>query len=334
MKRIFTLITALFPSRLRIVFLRVFLGANIGKHVRIGFGTILLSENIDISDYSKIGAFNYIKTRHLSMGKHANIGNRTHISVNTLKMGHRTAISSQVNISGSHDVYGVIEMGMYSWIFPYCYVNVVRPVRLGKNVGVGGGTYIFTHGLWLSKLDGYPVSYGEVVIGDDTWLPWGCFIMPGVNIGKNVIVGARSVVTKSVPDGALVVGIPAKVIRDRSNGDLSVEQKFEILDELIHDYARCKGLTLAVERVNLDVHYNLNGSPFIIIHSEISAPDERRTVLNIFWQAKSRETFIRSCSWSLGDYVSSPEAAFSSQMKEFLAHGRTIGLRFYPIDEL
>jgi len=54
-----------------------------------------------------------------------------------------------------------------------------------------------------------------VKIGNDVWTGCRVVIVPGVTIGDHVIVGAGSVVTKDVPDWAIVGGVPARVIRDR-----------------------------------------------------------------------------------------------------------------------
>ena len=53
-----------------------------------------------------------------------------------------------------------------------------------------------------------------VTICDGVWIGHGAFILPGVRIGKGAVVAARTVVTKDVPDGKVVMGIPARVIRD------------------------------------------------------------------------------------------------------------------------
>lgn len=56
-------------------------------------------------------------------------------------------------------------------------------------------------------------SRGPVVIGDNVWLGCNVCIMPGVHIGEGAVVGANSVVTKDVPPFSVVVGAPAKVVR-------------------------------------------------------------------------------------------------------------------------
>ena len=57
---------------------------------------------------------------------------------------------------------------------------------------------------------------GRIVIGDDAWIGTGVIILPNVTIGRAAIVGAGAVVTRDVPDGAVVVGVPARVV-GRSN---------------------------------------------------------------------------------------------------------------------
>lgn len=56
---------------------------------------------------------------------------------------------------------------------------------------------------------------GDTVIGHDVWLGYGATLMPGIRVGNGAIVAAQSVVTKDVPDYAIVGGNPARVIRHR-----------------------------------------------------------------------------------------------------------------------
>ncbi|MCR4911614.1 MAG: sugar O-acetyltransferase [Bacilli bacterium] len=56
-------------------------------------------------------------------------------------------------------------------------------------------------------------TYGKVVIKKNAWIGMNVTICPGVTIGKNGVVAAGAVVTKDVPDNAVVGGVPAKVIK-------------------------------------------------------------------------------------------------------------------------
>ncbi len=60
-----------------------------------------------------------------------------------------------------------------------------------------------------SNIDGAPV-----IIGDHTWIGYGCAILKGVTIGEGAIVGAGSVVTSNVPPWTIVMGNPARVLRE------------------------------------------------------------------------------------------------------------------------
>lgn len=51
-------------------------------------------------------------------------------------------------------------------------------------------------------------------MGDDVWIGGNATILPGVTIGSNVVVAAGAVVTRDVPDSALVGGVPAKALRE------------------------------------------------------------------------------------------------------------------------
>lgn len=56
-------------------------------------------------------------------------------------------------------------------------------------------------------------TYGKVTIKKNAWIGMGVSIMPGVTIGENAVVAGGAVVTKDVPDNAVVGGCPAKIIK-------------------------------------------------------------------------------------------------------------------------
>jgi virginiamycin A acetyltransferase len=77
--------------------------------------------------------------------------------------------------------------------------------------GIMGGA--FAHALPLAD---YPWKQtGDTVIGHDVWIGAEALILPGVRIGHGAVIGTRAVVSRDVPDYAVVAGNPARVVRQR-----------------------------------------------------------------------------------------------------------------------
>lgn len=70
----------------------------------------------------------------------------------------------------------------------------------------------------LRNKDWSAVRRGRIAIGSKAWIGFNVSILKGVTIGEKAVVGAMSVVTHSVPDGAVIAGNPARAVRDRSDG--------------------------------------------------------------------------------------------------------------------
>lgn len=88
-------------------------------------------------------------------------------------------------------------------------------VRIGDRVSVTDGVTFLTHdgSTWVIRDEqGRRFRYARILVGDDVFIGMNTILLPGVQIGSRVIVGAGSVVTKSVPSDMVVGGNPAKII--------------------------------------------------------------------------------------------------------------------------
>ncbi|MDT9593573.1 acyltransferase [Nocardioides zeae] len=86
-------------------------------------------------------------------------------------------------------------------------------VRIGDRVTVSSGVRLVTHdgsGWLVRDHRGRRYRYAPISIGDDVFIGAGATILPGVKIGDRVVVGAGSVVSRSVPSGTVVAGVPAR----------------------------------------------------------------------------------------------------------------------------
>jgi len=98
-------------------------------------------------------------------------------------------------------------------------------IRTGEDVSIGPEATILTLGHDPQSPE-FGDRGGDVTIGNRVWIGYGALILPGVEIGEGAVVGARSVVTKSVDPFAIVAGNPARKIGER-NRDLRYQLHYQ-----------------------------------------------------------------------------------------------------------
>lgn len=106
----------------------------------------------------------------------------------------------------------------------FVHIAALNEVRIGDNVLIASKVFItdLEHGSYAgnesdsspdSIVKERPLSSKSVIIKNNVWLGEHVSVLPGVTVGENSIIGANSVVTKSIPANSIAVGIPAKVIK-------------------------------------------------------------------------------------------------------------------------
>lgn len=90
-------------------------------------------------------------------------------------------------------------------------LRVEDDVFIGPNVTFTNDTF--------PRSKRYPATFAATTVKTGASIGGGATILPGLTIGRHAMVGAGAVVTKSVPDGAVVVGNPARIIRHDEVGD-------------------------------------------------------------------------------------------------------------------
>lgn len=117
----------------------------------------------------------------------------------------------------------VIIIGIDCQINDSVHIAAGESVKLGDNVLIASRVFItdLNHGTYVGENQSHPASICRtrelsttpVCIESNVWLGEGVVVLPGVTIGKSSIIGANSVVTKSIPEHSIAVGNPAKVIK-------------------------------------------------------------------------------------------------------------------------
>ena len=127
------------------------------------------------------------------------VGNLSYAKIMGMKVGQGVTVMGNVNFGSE----------------PYL-ITLEDNVRISFNVSFinhDGGTWVFRH------LDKYKevTSFGKIYVGKNTFIGANSTILPNVKIGSYCIIGAGAIVTKSIPDYSIAVGIPAKIIGNIEN---------------------------------------------------------------------------------------------------------------------
>jgi acetyltransferase-like isoleucine patch superfamily enzyme len=95
--------------------------------------------------------------------------------------------------------------------------NIRKRVTIGSRSAIASGCKFIDHDHAIAgtKLDEVPGPEAEIEIGEDVWLGCNVIVLKGVTIGSSAVVGAGSIVTKSIPAGEIWAGVPAHRISSR-----------------------------------------------------------------------------------------------------------------------
>lgn len=116
---------------------------------------------------------------------------------------------------------GSVHIGARTMIQPRCQLSgYAERIVIGNDVDIAPNCafYPYDHGTGAGTLIRKQplVSKGPIIVGDGAWLGFGVIVLSGVHIGKGAVIGAGSVVLSDVPDNAIAVGSPARVVSYRA----------------------------------------------------------------------------------------------------------------------
>jgi acetyltransferase-like isoleucine patch superfamily enzyme len=224
---------------IRVRSLRLGAGVEIGPAVRVDGGAVTLGDGVRILRHSTIRVL-----EDLEIGHGGTVNERCEIGGRSVRLGQELWMLPGAKIGGgsAFEHASRLEAGHYLHLGVDTFINTARPVTIGHEVGLGTRTSIYTHGAYPSRLQGFPVAFDGVEIGDFSWVP-GAIINPGVRIGRNCVIGVNSLVTTSIPDGSLAAGSPARVIRENAYpAPMSAEEALEFYRAFLVSYASVLGV--------------------------------------------------------------------------------------------
>jgi hypothetical protein len=161
----------------------------------------------------------------------------------------------------------VLAVGDLAFVGDETYVNVSRPVLIGREVFLTMRSLIVTHNIGHSILEGFENRFAPVVVEDRAQVGLGTVIYAGCRVGAEAIVASNSYVTGDIPAGAFAIGVPAKVTGSSSHKP-SRSRQLELGRKMIDDLFELLALR-GHEPTRLDDGFEVQGVR--VLFSESSA---------------------------------------------------------------
>ena len=126
------------------------------------------------------------------------------------KIGHTCLIEAKANIlmPWNLEIGNFVVIGRETNIYNYAPIKISDMTVVSQRCFLCTGTHDYTHPYM-------PLIWEPVTIGSQCWLAAEVFVGPGVEVGDGSVVGARSVVTKDIPEWVVAAGNPCRTIKPR-----------------------------------------------------------------------------------------------------------------------
>ena len=102
-----------------------------------------------------------------------------------------------------------------------CYFMDGAKITIGNNCFIGPytGFYTAAHPVVHEARNKGLEQARPITVGDNCWFGANVSVMPGVTIGNTCVISAGSVVTKDMPENSVIMGVPAKAVREVNDND-------------------------------------------------------------------------------------------------------------------
>jgi putative colanic acid biosynthesis acetyltransferase WcaF len=107
-----------------------------------------------------------------------------------------------------------VTVGDRSWIGDHAELYSLGCIEIGSDAVISQNAYLCAGTHDYTKID-FPLIAKPIRIADQAWLATGCFIAPGITIGRGAIIGAHSVVLQDMPAATICAGNPARPVKPR-----------------------------------------------------------------------------------------------------------------------
>jgi len=152
------------------------------------------------------------------VGRRLSVGHGVHVRVAhdaKIRIGDRVSLGTGVILSvGSKATF---EIGNDVYVGHYTLIGAELSIAIGERTLIAEHCSIRDHDHDVSAISMQSASLvcSPVCIGEDSWIARGVAVLKGARIGEGSVIGANAVVRGAIPENAIAVGVPARVVRER-----------------------------------------------------------------------------------------------------------------------
>jgi acetyltransferase-like isoleucine patch superfamily enzyme len=212
-------------------------GAVVGDDVDLGQGSYIVAPRIVISDAVRLGPRATIVCEEaFTVGSLTQFGADLELRCRRAYLGSGIWGGRSVRFGGGghRDPWATLAIGDLAFVGDEAFVNVCRPVLIGREVFLTMRSLIVTHNIGHSVLEGFENRFAPVVLEDRSQVGLGAVLYAGARIGSDAIVASNSYVVGEIPAGAFAIGVPAKATGSSSH-KLSDARRLELARRFVDD---------------------------------------------------------------------------------------------------
>ena len=208
-----------------------------GDGVELGEGSLVVAPRIVIADGVSLGPRATIVCEEaFAIGELSQFGADLELRCRRAFLGSGIWGGRSVRIGGGghRDPWATLAIGDLAFVGDEAFVNVCRPVLIGREVFLTMRSLIVTHNVGHSVLEGFENRFAPVVLEDRSQVGLGAVLYAGSRIGAEAIVASNSYVVGEIPAGSFAIGVPAKATGSSSH-KLSDARRLELARRMIVD---------------------------------------------------------------------------------------------------
>ena len=212
-------------------------GAIVGDGVELGEGSLVLARRIVLEDGVSLGPrATVVCEEALVIGELSQFGADLELRCRRAFLGAGIWGGRSVRIGGGghRDPWATLAIGDLAFVGDEAFVNVCRPVLIGREVFLTMRSLIVTHNVGHSVLEGFENRFAPVVLEDRSQVGLGAVLYAGSRVGTEAIVASNSYVVGEIPAGSFAIGVPAKATGSSSH-TLSEARRTELARRMIGD---------------------------------------------------------------------------------------------------